>query len=111
VVLASSDNVKNTLYFGNNLATLRNHIGNESVNLVYLDPPFKSNQDYNILFREQDGTRAAAQIKAFDDTWEWNTASAEAFQDIVDRGGDVSLVMQAFRTAMGGGNDMLLTCR
>ena len=107
MVLASSDNVKNTLFFGNNLAILRNHIGNESVDLVYLDPPFKSNQDYNILFREQDGTRAAAQIKAFDDTWEWNTASAEAFQDIVDRGGNVSLVMQAFRTAMGGGNDML----
>ena len=99
--------MKNTLYFGNNLAILRNHISDDSVDLVYLDPPFKSNQDYNILFREQDGTRAAAQIKAFDDTWEWNTASAAAFQEIVDRGGDVSLVMQAFRTAMGGGNDML----
>ena len=98
--------MNNSLYFGDNLTILRDYIGDDAVDLIYLDPPFKSNQDYNVLFREQDGTRAAAQIQAFGDTWEWNTASARSFQETVDRGGEVSLVMQAFRTAMGG-NDML----
>ena len=59
----------NTLYYGDNLEVLRRYIQDESVDLVYLDPPFKSDQDYNVLFAEQDGSRAAAQIKAFGDMW------------------------------------------
>jgi site-specific DNA-methyltransferase (adenine-specific) len=58
----------NQLFFGDNLDVLRQHIKDEGIDLVYLDPPFKSDQDYNVLFREQDGTRSAAQIKAFHDT-------------------------------------------
>jgi 16S rRNA G966 N2-methylase RsmD len=53
----------NQLYYGDNLEVLRQHIKDESIDLVYLDPPFKSNQDYNVLFAEQDGTRSAAQMK------------------------------------------------
>ena len=49
----------NTLYYGDNLDMLRWHVGDESVDLVYLDPPFKSNRDYNVLFAEQDGSRSA----------------------------------------------------
>jgi site-specific DNA-methyltransferase (adenine-specific) len=64
--------MKNALYYGDNLDVLRRHIDDESVDLVYLDPPFKSDQDYNVLFEEHDGTKAAAQILAFEDTWEWN---------------------------------------
>ena len=52
---------------------------------VYLDPPFKSNQDYNVLFAEKDGTRAAAQIKAFEDTWQWDTEAARAYHEIVEQ--------------------------
>ena len=96
----------NKLFYGDNLEILRDHISDESVDLIYLDPPFNSNRDYNVLFSEQDGTRAAAQIKAFGDTWEWNTASASAYQETVERGGQVSLTMQAFRTSLGG-NDVL----
>jgi len=96
----------NTLYYGDNLSILQEYIDDESIDLVYLDPPFKSNQDYNVLFKEQDGTRAAAQIKAFEDTWTWDEASAHAFQEVVERGGDVSRVMQAFKAFMGG-SDML----
>ncbi|MFZ2149508.1 MAG: hypothetical protein WAV28_20045 [Sedimentisphaerales bacterium] len=59
---------ENVLYYGDNLEILRRYIENESVDLVYLDPPFKSDQDYNILFAERNGSRAAAQIKAFEDT-------------------------------------------
>jgi site-specific DNA-methyltransferase (adenine-specific) len=60
----------NHLYYGDNLDILRRYIQDETIDLIYLDPPFKSNQDYNALFREQDGSRTAAQIKVFEDTWE-----------------------------------------
>lgn len=97
---------ENVLYYGDNLDVLRRHIKDESVDLVYLDPPFKSNQDYNVLFAEANGSRAAAQIKAFDDTWHWDQAAADAWQEIVEAGGKVSEVMRAFRTFLGD-NDML----
>ena len=61
-------NSANQLYYGDNLDVLRLHGLDESVDLVYLDPPFNSNVNYNVLFAERDGTQAAAQIKAFGDT-------------------------------------------
>jgi DNA modification methylase len=96
----------NLLYYGDNLDVLRRHVKDETIDLVYLDPPFKSNQDYNVLFAEKDGSGAASQFKAFEDTWEWNQASAAAYQEIVESGGHVSEVMQAFRKFLGT-NDML----
>jgi 16S rRNA G966 N2-methylase RsmD len=69
----------NALYYGDNLAILRNEIRSESVDLIYLDPPFNSRQDYNVLFAEKDGTRSASQIMAFEDTWEWNTDAERAY--------------------------------
>ncbi|UCE16823.1 MAG: restriction endonuclease [Candidatus Bathyarchaeota archaeon] len=97
---------ENILYYGDNLDILKRYIPDESVDLIYLDPPFKSGQDYNVLFTEQNGTRSTAQIKAFEDTWHWDMASAQAYQDTVQLGGKVSQVMQAFRTFLGT-NDML----
>ena len=73
----------NELYYGDNLDILPRYVGDESVDLIYLDPPFKSNQDYNVLFAERDGTQAAAQIKAFEDTWRWDQAAVRR----VRRGG------------------------
>src|SRR5205809_4072944 len=96
----------NVLYYGDNLDILRRYIKDETIDLVYLDPPFNSNQDYNVLFAEQDGSRAAAQIQAFEDTWRWDQAAASAYQEVVEVGGRVSQVMQAFRTFLGE-NDML----
>ena len=96
----------NTLYYGDNLDVLRRYIPDESVDLVYLDPPFKSNQDYNVLFREQSGTPSAAQIKAFEDTWRWDQGAAAAYENVVEGGGRVSQAMQAFRTFLGE-SDML----
>ena len=96
----------NKLYYGDNLDVLRRYIQDESVDLVYLDPPFKSDQDYNVLFAEQDGSRAAAQIKAFGDMWQWDEASAQAYQEVVEAGGQVSQVLQSFRGFLGD-NDML----
>jgi DNA modification methylase len=96
----------NTLYYGDNLQILRDYIPPESVDLVYLDPPFQSSRDYNILFTEKDGSRAASQILAFEDTWEWNELSAASYRDVVEAGGKVSQAMQAFYTLLGG-NDMM----
>ncbi len=96
----------NVLYYGDNLDILRRYIKDETVDLVYLDPPFNSNQDYNVLFAEKDGTRSAAQIRAFGDTWQWDQASARAYQEVVEAGGKISQVMQAFHSYLGA-SDML----
>lgn len=92
---------KNQLYYGDNLTVLREHIKDESVDLIYLDPPFNSRQDYNVLFAEKDGTRSSSQIMAFEDTWEWNMDAERAYEEIVERGGRVSDAMRAFRTFLG----------
>lgn len=92
---------ENRLYYGDNLDVLRRHIKDETIDLVYLDPPFNSAQDYNVLFSEQSGDRAAAQIKAFEDTWRWDLGAEAAYKEIVEAGGQVSVAMQAFRTFLG----------
>ena len=96
----------NQLYYGDNLDVLRRHVPDESIDLVYLDPPFNSNASYNVLFAERDGTQAASQIKAFEDTWRWDDGAARAYEDVVEAGGRVSQAMQAFRTFLGE-SDML----
>ena len=74
----------NTLYYGDNLQVLRDHIPDQSVDLVYLDPPFNSNASYNVLFREKSGEESPAQIRAFTDTWEWTLETERTFQqDII----------------------------
>jgi adenine specific DNA methylase Mod len=92
---------KNKLYYGDNLTVLRDYIPSQSVDLIYLDPPFNSRQDYNVLFAEKDGTRSSSQIIAFEDTWEWNMDAERAYEEIVERGGRVSDAMRAFRTFLG----------
>jgi DNA modification methylase len=89
---------ENKLYYGDNLEVLRRYVKDETVDLVYLDPPFNSRQDYNVLFAEKDGTRAASQIQAFEDTWEWNAESKRVYEELVERGDRVSDVMRAFHT-------------
>ncbi|MBA2684141.1 MAG: restriction endonuclease [Gemmatimonadaceae bacterium] len=96
----------NLLYYGDNIDVLRRHVKDESVDLVYLDPPFNSARSYNVLFKEQDGARASAQIKAFEDTWRWDASASVSYHEIVEAGGQVSEVMQAFRRIVGD-SDML----
>ena len=96
----------NLLYYGDNLDVLRRHVADESVDLVYLDPPFNSNASYNVLFAERDGSQAASQIKAFEDTWRWDEGAARAYEEVVESGGRVSKAMQAFRTILSD-TDML----
>lgn len=97
---------QNILYYGDNLDILKRYIEPESVDLVYLDPPFKSNQDYNVLFEEKNGSKSKAQIKAFEDTWHWDQTAVRAYQEVVEKTNKVSQAMMAFRTLIGD-NDML----
>jgi DNA modification methylase len=94
----------NTLYYGDNLDILKRYVKDESVDLVYLDPPFNSNATYNVLFAEQNGTRAAAQIKAFEDTWTWDQEAAREYEEMVESGGRVADALRAFWTFLGPSN-------
>ena len=96
----------NQLYYGDNLDVLRRHVDDQSVDLVYLDPPFNSSATYNVLFAERDGTQAASQIKAFEDTWRWDQSAARAYEEVVETGGSVSQALQAFRAFLAE-SDML----
>jgi len=97
---------ENKLFYGDNLDVLRRYVRDESVDLIYLDPPFNSRQDYNVLFAEKDGTRSSSQITAFEDTWEWNLDAERAYQEVVEQAGWVSNAMQAFRKFLGN-SDMM----
>ena len=97
----------NKLYFGDNLDILREHIKDESVDLIYLDPPFNSNANYNVLFKTPKGHESASQIEAFEDTWHWNEQAEREFGELVRCGNsDVSEMIQALRRFLGE-NDMM----
>ena len=97
---------KNRLFFGDNLHILR-RMDAQSVDLIYLDPPFNSNATYNVLFREQSGEDSAAQITAFDDTWHWSMESEYAFREVVTDGPEnLGKLLQALRQFLGQ-NDMM----
>ena len=97
----------NQLYFGDNLNILRDYVADESVDLIYLDPPFNSNATYNVLFREREGDESAAQIAAFEDTWHWSLDSELAYQEVVTQGaGKVADLLAAMRSFLGQ-NDMM----
>src|SRR5881396_746804 len=91
----------NRLYLGNNLKWLsdRKEFPDASVDLVYLDPPFNSNADYNVLFREPSGQVSQAQFHAFTDTWSWADA-AETYHQFIDTCPNVVVVemMEAFHS-------------
>ncbi|MBX9858787.1 MAG: site-specific DNA-methyltransferase [Sphingomonas sp.] len=92
----------NRLYYGDNLDVLRQHVADESVDLIYLDPPFNSNASYNILFKSPAGAGADASIEAFDDTWAWGPSASAALMDITASGNHkLHVLMQAMKTAIG----------
>ena len=90
----------NHLFYGDNLRVLRDSIPSESVDLIYLDPPFNSNASYNILFKGPAGGNSAAQIEAFDDTWHWTDSAEAAFDDVMRSGhSDAAEMLRAMRAA------------
>lgn len=94
------------LFFGDNLHVLRQHVRSESIDLIYLDPPFNSNASYNILFRGPSGTDAQAQIEAFDDTWHWGLAAADAYDEVMKYHAGAAGILVALRSSLGE-NDMM----
>jgi len=96
----------NTLYYGDNLDILRRYVRDESVDLVYLDPPFNSNASYNVLFGGRGGAMSAAQIKAFDDTWHWDDEVALAYNATVETGDGAGQALKAFKPLLGNGDMM-----
>ncbi len=92
----------NTLYYGDNLSILRDYIPDESVDLIYLDPPFNSNRSYNVLFKDESGHDSEAQITAFDDTWHWNMETERIYTELVTEGTQrVSSMIGALRQFIG----------
>jgi len=73
----------NRLYYGDNLDVLRREIKSESVDLIYLDPPFNSQANYNVLFKSPSGEKSHAQIEAFGDTWHWGEEAERAFDEVM----------------------------
>ena len=104
---AAIDAWQDRLFYGDNLDILRDCIADETVDLIYLDPPFNSNASYNILFHEANGRQSPAQIRVFEDTWHWDQAAETAFSEIVARGsGKVVDVIRHLRGFLGS-NDMM----
>ncbi len=93
----------NQLHFGDNIDVLRNHniVKDESVDLIYLDPPFNSNANYSVIFSGKDGVFSEAQAEAFKDTWSWGPAAAQAYEDVLKMRGELSVIMEAFATWLG----------
>ena len=97
----------NRLFYGDNLPVLREHVADESVDLVYLDPPFNSNRSYSVIFGKKISDDANAQIQAFDDTWHWTPETDRLYRDIlVWTNTDVADAMEAFRRLLGESDAM-----
>jgi site-specific DNA-methyltransferase (adenine-specific) len=97
----------NVLYYGDNLDILRNYIADESIDLIYSDPPFNSNQAYNVIFSENNASLSQAQIRAFDDTWHWTEETEQLFSEIrkgPSRG--VTKCIEGFHDFLGKSNMM-----
>ena len=97
----------NTLFYGDNLDILREYIADESVDLIYLDPPFNSNATYNVLFHAPTGEASQSQIEAFEDSWHWNAAAEDAFDRVIKSGNsDAAEMLRAMRSFLKE-NDMM----
>ncbi len=97
----------NRLYYGDNLEILREHVDDESVDLIYLDPPFNSKATYNVLFKGPSGNESAAQIEAFEDTWHWNESAEDAYWQVLHGPStDAASMLEAMRGFLGD-NDMM----
>src|SRR2546423_5870616 len=98
---------ENTLFYGDNLIILREHIPSESVDLIYLDPPFNSSRNYNVLFKDEKGLDSESQITAFEDTWHWNLAAEHTYTELLTEAPDhVAKMIESLRDFIGA-NQMM----
>src|SRR5437588_12464419 len=97
----------NQLYYGDNLQVMRDSIATESVDLIYLDPPFNSQATYNVLFKAPTGEQSHAQIEAFEDTWHWGESAERAYDGVLKSGNtDAAEMLHAMRSFLKE-NDMM----
>jgi site-specific DNA-methyltransferase (adenine-specific) len=103
----------NVLYYGDNLEILRRYVPDESIDLIYLDPPFNSNRAYNVIFKDESGHKSDAQLLAFEDTWHWGPAAEKVYAYLTNtsrhRGRvppHVSTIIAALRSGIGA-NQMM----
>jgi len=82
LVFAMGNDIKNKLFYGDNLDIMREYIADGSVDLVYLDPPFNSKRAYNQIFKDKEGKYPPSQIEAFNDTWSWGEEASIAFDEL-----------------------------
>lgn len=102
---------RNCLYYGDNLDVMRSHISDESVDFIYLDPPFNSQVNYNVLFKAPTGEQSKAQIEAFEDTWHWNTKAEDAFEDVIKCSNTtLSELLRSMRIFLGENDMMAYIC-
>jgi len=92
---------RNQLYFGDCLDVLRHHIQSESIDLVYLDPPFNSKANYNVLYQEPTGRKSAAQVRTFEDTWHWGPDAAIAFDAVLASQTPAAGIVRALHSFLG----------
>ena len=93
---------ENTLFYGDNLNILREYMPDQSVDLIYLDPPFNSNRNYNVLFKDEHGSESQAQIEAFEDTWHWNIEAEQTYNDLLTEAPDrVAKMIESLRSFIG----------
>jgi len=98
---------RNTLFYGDNLEILREYVPDESVDLIYLDPPFNSNRSYNVLFKDESGKDSESQITAFEDTWHWGEDAQQTYHELVQHApANVSSMISALREFIGA-NQMM----
>ena len=97
----------NRLFYGDNLAVLRGEIGDGSVDLIYFDPPFNSNANYNVLFKSRTGEGSDAQIEAFEDSWHWNDSAETAFDEVIESGNSAAAELLRAMRGFLGENDMM----
>jgi hypothetical protein len=100
----------NTLYYGDNLKILRDYIKDESVDLMYLDPPTgrnatvterASSRNYNVLFKDESGTEADSRDNAFEDTWHWHQQAEETYHGLINQPDEAGRMIEAFRSFIG----------
>lgn len=93
---------KNTLFYGDNLDILRQYIDDESIDLIYLDPPFNSNRTYNVLFKDESGIDSQAQITAFEDSWQWGDVPEAIYYELTNNSTpDIANMIGSLRQFIG----------
>lgn len=97
---------KNTLFYGDNLPIVREYLADETIDLIYLDPPFNSSRSYNVLYKDESGAEAESQIVAFEDTWHWSQSTEAQYRELAAVGNPLAQLLTAL-VAVVGRNQMM----